>query len=346
MKVRWPCVAVSLGALAALGIGCNAKGAREPEPQPDSASAPPASPTPSVPLATPALPAPSVEAAPFEHAIHPAAGRVVAVGDLHGDLDHTKRALRLAGAIDDGGHWSGGKLVVVQTGDEIDRGDDDRAVLDAVETWKKEAKAAGGELIAMLGNHELMNAKRDFRYVSANGFAAFASFAPARPGGPSTGSAGRTVAFAPGGEYAKILGARPAVVKVGSTVFVHGGVLPAHVRYGLDRINEELDGWLEGALPVPPDIALADDGPLWTREYSADQDANACSILRSVLKSLGAERMVVGHTVQRSGVTSACEGHVWRIDVGLSHVFGGPIEVLEIISDKANVLREKAAGGL
>ncbi|HSY20909.1 MAG TPA: metallophosphoesterase [Polyangiaceae bacterium] len=324
---------IVVASLALAAGGCKTKGAREHDPPP---VAPPV-PSPAPPAATTV---PTVTAAPFSHAIHPAAGRIVAVGDLHGDLDHTKRALRLAGAIDEAGHWSGGKLVVVQTGDEIDRGDDDRAVLDAVETWKNEAKAAGGEFIAMLGNHELMNAKRDFRYVSANGYAAFSSFAAPRPGNSTTGSGGRTVAFAPGGEYAKILGTRPAVVKVGSTVFVHGGILPSHAQYGLDRINQELDDWLEGRLPLLPDLFTSDDGPLWTREYSTDQDPNACPTLDSVLASLGAERMVVGHTVQRRGITSACGGHVWRIDVGLSHVFGGPIEVLEIVDDRPRVLRE------
>jgi hypothetical protein len=331
MRISWRW-SVVLASLAVAAGGCKAKQPREAAPQPDTSAATSASSAPA--------PAPSIVAAPFSHMIHPATGRIVAVGDLHGDLDHTKRALRLAGAIDASGHWSGGKLVVVQTGDEIDRGDDDRAILDAVETWKDEAKAAGGEFIALLGNHELMNAKRDFRYVSANGYATFSSFAPARPGGPPTGSAGRTIAFAPGGEYAKILGRRPVVVKVGSTVFVHGGVLPAHVGYGLDRINEGLDDWLEGVRPAPPDIVVADDGPLWTREYSAGQDPAACSALGAVLGSLGAARMVVGHTVQRGGITSACEGRVWRIDVGLSHVFGGPIEVLEIVDDQPKILRE------
>ena len=48
-----------------------------------------------------------------------APARIVAIGDLHGDRERTMRALRLAGAVDGEGNWSGGSLVVVQTGDQI-----------------------------------------------------------------------------------------------------------------------------------------------------------------------------------------------------------------------------------
>jgi hypothetical protein len=52
-----------------------------------------------------------------------------------------------------------------------------------------------------------------------------------------------------------------------------------------------------------------------------------------VLGALGAKRMVVGHTVQQRGITDACEGTLWRIDVGLAAYYGGPIEVLEIAGE-------------
>jgi hypothetical protein len=46
---------------------------------------------------------------------------------------------------------------------------------------------------------------------------------------------------APGaGEVTRRFFARhPTVLQVGSTVFVHGGLLPQHVDYGLERINKE-----------------------------------------------------------------------------------------------------------
>jgi hypothetical protein len=278
----------------------------------------------------------------------PAAPRVVAIGDLHGDLDHARRALRLSGAIDAHDRWVGGALVVVQTGDEIDRGDDDRAILDLVENLRKQAAAAGGALIALLGNHEIMNASLDFRYVTGPAFAAFSLFdradAGPLPEGVPTEGGGRAAAFAPGGMYAKILATRPFVVKVGDAVFVHGGILPKHVAYGLDRMNDELEGWLLGTRARPPAALVAEDGPVWTRAYSNDEGGLDCVDLTRVLEELGASRMVVGHTVQSRGVNSACDGKVWRIDVGLAHYFGGPVQVLELRGDAIAPLQEQPNG--
>lgn len=73
----------------------------------------------------------------------PAPRRLVAIGDLHGDLEATRRVLRLAGAIDERDGWIGGDLVLVQTGDQLDRGDDEPEILDLFERLAREATAAG-----------------------------------------------------------------------------------------------------------------------------------------------------------------------------------------------------------
>ncbi|HEU4407894.1 MAG TPA: metallophosphoesterase [Polyangiaceae bacterium] len=296
----------------------------------------------------------------------PAPERLVAFGDVHGDIEAARRVLRLAGAIDERDRWAGGKLVVVQTGDLIDRGDGDRAVLDLVDRLVGEAKAAGGEFISVLGNHELMNVALDFRYVTPGGFSAFADATPgassaraAATAAPSAGRAtaapsagraapassaeaerGRAAAFRPGGPYALRFGDKPLFVKVGDSVFVHGGVLPKHVSYGLDRMNDEVHAWVLGRRPEPPGIVTAEDGPIWTRAYSNPGRAEACSQLSEALARLGAKRMVVGHTVQQDGINAACDGRVWRIDVGLSRYYGGPTQALEIGPEGPKVLRQ------
>jgi hypothetical protein len=274
------------------------------------------------------VPAQPVQAAAPSHPLssalaRPASELVVAIGDLHGDLAGARRALTLAWAIDAQERWVGGTMRVVQTGDLVDRGDQDREVLELLARVQREAAAAGGELLLLNGNHELMNVAADFRYVTERSFAAFA------------GEGGRGPAFAPGGPFAKQLAERPLFVKVGETVFVHGGILPKHVRYGLDRMNEQTQAWMRGELPVPPESVIAADGVVWTRAYATLPEP--CDQLAEVLRALGAKRLVVGHTPQQSGITSGCDGRVWRIDVGISAYYGGRTEVLEIRGDLLRV---------
>ena len=46
----------------------------------------------------------------------PAAERLVAIGDLHGDMGKARRAFRLGGLIDDNDRWCGGTATAVQVG--------------------------------------------------------------------------------------------------------------------------------------------------------------------------------------------------------------------------------------
>ncbi len=271
--------------------------------------------------------------------------RVVAIGDLHGDLAATRKVLKLAGAIDANDKWIGGSLVIVQTGDQIDRGDDDRAILDLFERLATDAKQAGGEVLSLVGNHELMNAVFDFRYVTPGAFVSFAEVrGPATIGldGIDPSQRGRASAFAPAGPYARMLAKRPVVARVGDSIFVHGGVLPKHVKHGLDKINADTRAWLEGARTDAPRIVVAEDGPVWTRMYSAAPGKEECNMLGETLALLKAKRLVMGHTPQKPGIQPACDGRAWRIDAGIAKFYGGPAQALELTGDNAKVIGEGA----
>jgi hypothetical protein len=263
----------------------------------------------------------------------PAVRRIVAIGDLHGDVDAARDALRTAGAIDDRAHWVGGDLVVVQTGDVLDRGDSEHALLDLLAALETEARAAGGAVISLLGNHELMNAAGDFRYVTAAGAHAFDDV----PGvaAPSTLPErwrSRYGALAPGGTYARRLAEHGAIAIVGDTVFSHAGVFGRWVARA-DELNQDARCWLDGQASDRPEAMGADDSPLWSR--AAGGSSVDCALVRRALDALRAARMVVGHTVQSHGVNAACDGALWRIDAGLARYYGGPIEVLEIAAGAA-----------
>ena len=272
--------------------------------------------------------------------------RIVAFGDVHGDLDAARRALRLAGAIDATDHWIGGELVVVQTGDLLDRGNDEWAILEWFARLAEEAEAAGGAFHQLLGNHELMNVAGDLRYVTPDGFPQFEGVATFDPDDPEFAELephqrARAAAFRPGSPYALRYAEQEVILLLDGNVFVHGGVLPSHLDYGLERIRDELRGWLRGERERPS-ILSGVLSPIWTRAYSSHPDEGAAAQVEEVLARLGAERMIVGHTVQEGGITPAFEGRVWCVDTGMSRHYGGSVEVLVIEGDEVTVRRESS----
>ena len=247
---------------------------------------------------------------------------VIAIGDLHGDLHAAQQAFRLAGATNSENIWQGKNMVVIQTGDLIDRGPQDAEVLDWIHRLQQQAPQFNSTLHLLNSNHELMNVRGDFRYIHPNNFK---NQTPEQ----------RLKSFRPGGKYAIQLTQRPVIFQYGDTVFVHGGVLPHHVEYGVDKINDDYAAFLRGGTPLP-DILNRNDSPLWTRLYS--QGKADCKTLGRTLKKMGARRMVVAHTVQKQ-INSDCEGKVWRIDTGMSSAYGGTVQVLKITGTQVEVLR-------
>jgi hypothetical protein len=299
-------------AVALAVIGCDRRAPAPPPSQGPTATAPAAT--------APAAP-------PAELVRRPAPTRLVAVGDLHGDLERTRAVLHLAGLLEPKtDRWIGGAAVLVQTGDILDRGDDEPDILALLATLRTQARAAGGDVITLLGNHELMNAAADFRYVTPDGFVDYG------------GEAGRQRAFAPGSELARHLGESPLYAIVGDAVFSHAGIEPA-VAPRLAQLDAQARAWLIGGSGALPGALVEDDSPAWSRRFGRDGDAAVCADAARALASLGVRRMVIGHTPQPAGISAICDDTVWRIDVGLARYYGGPVEALEITAAGARALR-------
>ena len=103
-----------------------------------------------------------------------APSRVIAVGDVHGDFDGFCTILKRAALIDEQRRWTGSTFALVQTGDLIDRGPKSREAMDLLISLEKMATNAGGQIIPLLGNHEIMNLVGDLRYVSTEDYARYA----------------------------------------------------------------------------------------------------------------------------------------------------------------------------
>lgn len=293
-------------------------------------------------------------------------GPVFAIGDLHGDLEQTYKVLRLVGAIDAANKWIGTCMIVVQTGDQVDRGDDDRAVLDVLRDLSMDAKKHDSRLILLNGNHELLNAALDFRYTTKNANDKFREFKDYKPlenrqiatldgilkaedviaNAELEHFAHRAAAFVPGRLYARRLAERSFYAVVNDTVFVHGGITAEHVRYGLEKLNSEMRDYLLKGVSAS-NMLMGQKGPFWIRDFSAPPNKEPselrCQELTQGLNALDVKRMVVGHTIQEK-INPACGGKVWRIDVGMSKAYGErPVQALEIRGGTQSILQEHMA---
>ncbi len=81
--------------------------------------------------------------------------QVIVVGDVHGQYDAFVMILRHAGLIDENLNWCGGRHRLVQMGDIFDRGPKSRQVDDLLDKIQRQANSIQGEIVRLVGNHEL-----------------------------------------------------------------------------------------------------------------------------------------------------------------------------------------------
>jgi len=171
--------------------------------------------------------------------------RVVAIADIHGDMDAFVGILQRAQLIDPSRRWSGGRATLVQTGDFLDRGPKARETMDLLMSLPKEAQRQGGRVVVLMGNHEAMNIFGDWRYVSNEDYDSFADDRadtrnrktdPSRP----TGFAERCEAFGPDGKYGKWLRSLPAIARIDDSIFLHGGIVPDLAAHSIEQLNDEI----------------------------------------------------------------------------------------------------------
>lgn len=308
--------------------------------------------------------------------------RIIAVGDLHGDYKAWQDIARAAGIIDAKGHWAAGKTILVQLGDITDRGPDSLKIVRSLQQLQREASRKGGRAIVVLGNHEAMNLVGDDRYTTPGEYAAFADSGSAarrdriyesnraqleaayRAQDPKItpeqvrakwmaehplGWVERRLAWGPSGELGQWATRNQAIVKIGGTLFAHGGISAEYAKQPLDAVNRRVAAAMTTGDDTPASVLTDPLGTLWYRGLVAtDPESQAARAaikppapplttdqeLDAVLGAYGAKRLVIGHTPSLKGIQITNSGRLARIDTGISLYYGGPLTWLEIVGDQ------------
>ena len=81
----------------------------------------------------------------------------------------------MAGVVDGDAKWVAGTDILVQTGDIVDRGTYASDIYRLMQSLRSQASGADGKVVSILGNHEIMNAIGDWRYVTEGDIKHFGS---------------------------------------------------------------------------------------------------------------------------------------------------------------------------
>lgn len=81
--------------------------------------------------------------------------QLIVVGDVHGQYDAFVLILRHCGLLDSNLKWCGGRNRLIQMGDIFDRGPQPRQVDALLDKIQRQAQESQGEVIRLVGNHEL-----------------------------------------------------------------------------------------------------------------------------------------------------------------------------------------------
>ena len=298
-------------------------------------------------------------------------GRVVAVGDIHGDRDAFVAVLRMAGVIDQQEHWSGGNTHLVQIGDVQARGTQTRQAFDLLMRLEKEASSAGGQVHAIIGNHDAGAIYGDLRNTRPEEYGAFKTArseelllkalndelesrrrAGRLPAGDSDVEAVKKLwlaehppgfvehrqAFSPSGHYGSWIRSNNAIVRINDTLFVHGGISPKYAARTRSALNQAVRRELADPDRLLPGTVTDPQGPLRYRGLIEEAGPALQPHLNRVLRTWGVRRMVVGHTVTKSVILPLFGGRVVNIDLGLSRFYGRPPACLVLEKAGAAVL--------
>jgi hypothetical protein len=295
--------------------------------------------------------------------------RIVAIGDLHGDYGSYLKSLEGAGIINARGQWVGGETHLVQLGDVPDRGDDTLKIIAHLKKLVVQARAKGGWVHTLLGNHEAMNTYGDLRYVSAGDFAASAGrdskqlrdryyenvladikareperFASLPDDFREAWNASHPLGWVehqrawnpkwnPKGEYYEWALQDQVAIQINDLVFLHGGISGTYCQNSLASLTEMARAALRQNDPATPSLLTDQNGPLWYRGLAGVEPVAAPETVQAILKQQGAHHIVIGHTPTRGAIWPRYSGQVIQVDTGMTAAYGGHVAWLEETKD-------------
>ncbi|HEX4375300.1 MAG TPA: metallophosphoesterase [Puia sp.] len=237
--------------------------------------------------------------------------KIFFVSDIEGEFEAFRALLINNEIIDSNYKWIFGDGHLVICGDLFDRGEEVVQELWLLYKLEDDAKAAGGYVHTLLGNHDIMNLSGDTRYVLPF------YFANAKAMGKNYMDL-----YSKSTELGRWLRTKNIVERIGNYLCLHAGISPFINAQGLSvqSINDICRPWYDQgqndhALDSAHVSPLFDENsPFWYRGYFLEPRASMMAI-DSTLDLFDCKKIIVGHTILTINPAMYYQGKVIGIDV-------------------------------
>jgi len=253
-------------------------------------------------------------------------GKILAISDIEGDFHDFTQLLKIGQVMDENFNWIFGKGHLVLVGDFLDRGDQVTEVLWLIYSLEEKAKAAGGYVHFILGNHEVMNLSGDLRYVSKK-YLNNARLMRKR----------YEKLFDKSTELGRWLLTKNIMEKIGKRLFVHGGISEEVNSLGLSisQINKLVRpnysfSMYESLSQNLKTLLNSKESPLWYRGYYTGEPRATMEQVNKTLSVFDVSEIYTGHTVVADSIGFYYNNHIINLD---THDYRGNMEALLIEND-------------
>ena len=210
------------------------------------------------------------------------------IGDIHGYHDRLSDNLIAAGLLTDSLNWCGEDATLWFVGDYFDRGPDGISVIELVMRLQQQAEQTGGQVVALLGNHDLqLLAAHRFRHRASTGPGKTFLTDWQRNGG-ITQDLARLAA-----RHIDWLNSLPLMALADDRLFIHADA-PVYTHYG--ATVEAVNAWFA-------DMLVSEDTEVWDKVLSQFSEHKyfhhtAEGVVRAVdfLDQYGGRQIIHGHT--------------------------------------------------
>jgi len=236
------------------------------------------------------------------------------ISDIEGNFGAFRKLLLAGQVIDSNFNWIFGNGHLVLTGDFVDRGSQQTEVLWLIYSLEEKAKAAGGYVHYVLGNHEIMNLNGDLRYLNGKYQQVSQLLAQSWP-----------ALYGSNTETGRWLRTKNVMEKIDDILFCHAGVSAAvnERSIGVPRVNKSVRPYYGDSSGNfknnEVELLYSDRGPFWYRGYYYGTKAYQSQI-DSSLAIYNVKKIATGHTVIADTISILYEGKVINTDV--HHVKG------------------------